>query len=200
MRYVNDYSPEFIPNNTTQTTSVSEGVSIGTLIRTVSASDKDKGSQGVVFYSIHSGNVGDAFSIDKHSGNITTKKALDREVTETYTLIVRASDEAVTEKIRYAEMKVVVLVTDLNDNAPAFEINPLRANVSETATTGHVVVRVKASDPDAGSNGDIMFSITKGNSDGYFSINVHSGDIIVKKVLDMESQPQPMLRYTLGKK
>jgi hypothetical protein len=166
---------------------------------TVSASDKDKGSQGNVSYSIHSGNVGEAFVIDKRSGTITTWKRFDRETTALYTLVVRASDEAVMEKVRFAEAKVVVMVTDLNDNAPVFSRNPLTANVSETALTGHVIVRVKADDPDAGSNGDIRFSITTGNNDANFGIDKTSGDITVVKLLDMESQQRPKLRYTLGK-
>lgn len=117
-----------------------------------------------------------------------------------YTLIVRASDKAVPEKVRYTEAKVIVMVTDINDNAPAFVTRPVVVDVNETVLVGQVIIRVKAIDLDEGTNGKVKYSIISGNADRFFTIDENTGDIVLEKTLDLESKKQPPLHFTLGKK
>lgn len=196
---MNDYSPQFIPNNATRTVVVSESSPIGTSIVAFSAVDRDQGSQGHVQYSIASGNIGNALQIDNTSGIVTTRTKLDRETTSTYSLTIRASDKAVPGKVRFSEVKVVVMVIDVNDNAPVFVTKPLEVDVNETTLVGHVIVRVTANDSDEGTNGQVQYSIINGNTKGFFTINKNTGDVTLEKTLDLETQPRPPQRFTVGK-
>lgn len=130
---------------------------------------------------------------------MTTAKKLDRETTASYHLVVKAFDGAVQEKIRFTLGQVLVKIDDMNDNAPQFTKKKLTSSVNETADLDDVVLRVWALDRDAGMNSDLSFSITSGNTDGYFDIIPSTGDIVVKKSLDLEGQSPPSLNYSLGK-
>lgn len=130
---------------------------------------------------------------------MTTAKKLDRETTASYHLVVKAFDGAVQEKIRFTLGHVLVKIDDMNDNAPQFTKKKLTSSVNETADLDDVVLRVWALDRDTGMNSDLSFSITSGNTDGYFDIIPSTGDIVVKKSLDLEGQSPPSLNYSLGK-
>ena len=58
----------------------------------VTATDEDDGDNGRVRYEIDSGNLEGAFWIDNHTGEILVDGPIDREITNSYTLIIRATD------------------------------------------------------------------------------------------------------------
>ena len=93
----------------------------------------------------------------------------------------------------------MVYVLDLNDNAPQFTKDGFTSFVKETADINDVILRVGALDSDAGENAVLRFSITFGNSHGYFGINTATGDIFVNRSLDLEGSAPPLLNYSLGK-
>ena len=137
--------------------------------------------------------------MNRTSGAITTAKKLDRETTASYHLVVKAFDGAVPEKVRFTLGRILVKIDDVNDNAPQFTKEEFTSSVNETADLDHVVLRVWALDRDAGMNSELRFSITSGNTDGYFDIIPSTGDIVVKKSLDLEGRSPPSLSYSLGK-
>lgn len=103
----NDHSPVFEMNE--YEASVREGVSVGTTLITLKATDQDVGQNAKVEYTIESINGGGtstdeednrAFKIDAKSGVIATRTVLDRETTEVYTLVVEASDLATPQNAR----------------------------------------------------------------------------------------------------
>ena len=199
MHYVNDYSPQFHPRSGNYNKTISEGVLIGTFVVDVNATDKDNGTQGHVYYSLPSGNIGNSFKIDNISGRITTRTKLDRETTAIYNLCVRASDGAVPDKVRFSDGIVIINVLDVNDNSPDFIQNPFVSQVSEIAVIDDVIVRAKAVDADTGSNAKLRYSLTSGNVDGYFQIRSNTGDIVVRKSLDLESVRPPPIKHVLGR-
>lgn len=103
----NDHSPTF--EMTEYEATVREGVSVGTTVLTLKATDQDVGKNAEVEYSIQSINGGGtstdeednhAFKIDAKSGVIATRTALDRETTEVYTIMVQATDLATPQNAR----------------------------------------------------------------------------------------------------
>jgi len=89
---------------------------------------------------------------------------IDYERTSMYHLIVVASDRGPDS--RAAETTVIVLVDDLNDNAPTVVVNTLNAVlgsltavVMEDAPIGTFVAHVTASDVDSGPNGRVECTI-----------------------------------------
>ena len=198
VHYVNDFSPVFVASSGNYTVSISEAVSIGSFVITISATDEDKGSQGDVFYALGDGNVGKSFHINRTSGDIVTAAKLDRETNEKFTITVRAYDGAVPEKVRFTEGLVLVNILDVNDNAPRFTHNPFTSTVNETAGRDEAISRVEAVDHDSGTNAELRFSITSGNDDGYFDIRPTTGEIVVKRSLDLEDYSPPPLSNSLG--
>ncbi len=115
----NHHTPEFSQNQVTVT--VSEGLTVGTAIRTLSARDKDKDKQmnGLVMYNISSGNDDGLFSIHSQTGVLSIAKPLDYETKQKHELRVSATDGGWIAKTSY--VTVNVLVTDVNDNPPVFD-------------------------------------------------------------------------------
>lgn len=96
------------------TISLLSGTDVGTVLTAVTANDVD--TNPTLTYSFTEGNDdSSAFSIDRFSGKIILTKRLDFETKKEYKLGVTASDTAHT-----AQTSVIIRVTDVNDNAPAF--------------------------------------------------------------------------------
>ncbi|NXH90108.1 PCDGE protein, partial [Edolisoma coerulescens] len=55
---------------------------------------------------------------------------------------------------------VRVNVTDANDNPPVFSKRVYEARVAENPPVGSLVLRVRATDADAGSNGRVSYSFS----------------------------------------
>ena len=176
---------------------LSEDALIGVFVTTVTATDRDSGSQGDVYYSIVAGNTGNKFEVDSVSGNITTLGELDRETIAVFTLTVRASDGAVPEKVRYADGTVEVIISDINDNAPSFNTPSIAATFSETASVGDVVFTLQATDPDEGLNSELRYSILSGNEAELFVVDSVTGDVKVNKSCDLEQESMPVLTHSL---
>jgi hypothetical protein len=72
---------------------VNEDIAVGTSVAAVTATDDDRGNDGVVTFTFNGGNDGNAFVIGSSSGEIQTLSALDYDTVPTsYTLIVLATD------------------------------------------------------------------------------------------------------------
>ena len=171
------------PVVTAQTTAftVAEDANNGTTVGTVAATDPENDP---LTFSITSGNLSDAFTINARSGAITVAGTLDRETTSTYTLTVRASDASLSGTADFT-----VNVTDVNE-APTVTAQSSAFTVAENANNGTAVGTVAATDPE---NDRLTFSITNGNTGNAFAVNASSGAITVAGTLDHETTPT----YTL---
>ncbi|XP_069651909.1 cadherin-23 isoform X2 [Haliaeetus albicilla] len=93
--------------------------------------------------------------------------------------------------------QVTITVLDENDNSPQFDItSDSSVSVAEDSTVGKQVAVVLARDPDAGSNGQVTFSLTSGNIGRAFEIRTTNntyGEVFVARPLDREL----LDRYTL---
>ena len=178
----NDNNPIFLSG--VYRSSIKEHLPAGAIVVTVSAVDKDDGSNAELDYSIVDGNDGNAFQINITSGVITTQTVLNHNSRAKYSLNVTATDNG--SPARYSSCVVIVTVTGANNNAPKFFHSFYSFDVVEGTAVGTVIGTVTASDSDTGPNAIISYSISGSHQD-VFSVDPMSGNLKVLKLLDREA-------------
>eukprot|EP00062_Callorhinchus_milii_P015212 gi/632965391/ref/XP_007898867.1/ PREDICTED: protocadherin Fat 4-like [Callorhinchus milii] len=158
------------------------------MIYQVSGRDEDLGSNSQLSYTINYGNEDGMFSLSE-DGLLSMIHSLDREFRAEYRLVVTAADAGIPPLTGTGIITIVV--DDLNDNNPLFDLNVDPVTVGEDVPIGTNVVTINAVDPDTGENGQISYSMEGGGSS--FSINMINGEIITASALDRETQAN----YTL---
>ncbi|KAG8225976.1 hypothetical protein J437_LFUL006205, partial [Ladona fulva] len=179
---VNDHAPDF--HSSCRPLSVPENSDLA-VIHTVVATDLDEGRNGEVTYSITGGNVGNKFSIDLHTGELSARP-LDREAASRYTLTVTAQDGGGAAALS-AACTLIVSVEDQNDNDPRFSLPRYAATVPENAPIDTTVLAVEAVDADTGVNSRLVYSLAN-ESTWLFRIDNRSGVITTAGLLDREKQ------------
>ncbi|XP_029288257.1 LOW QUALITY PROTEIN: protocadherin-23 [Cottoperca gobio] len=185
----NDNPPEFMQSSFQ--ISLPENLSPG-VVHTAQASDPDHGENGTIHYSILGEDYRGRFTINSHTGAVSTTRVLDREERQNYTLTIQAHDYGPTQLSSTTQLQLVLL--DQNDNIPSFTRKSYHASISEGLPLGAEILRVSAFDPDEGSNGDLTYSLTEDNSQGTFSVDAFTGVIRTTRSLDRESRAQYTLR------
>ncbi|NXX54172.1 CDHR2 protein, partial [Scopus umbretta] len=95
------------------------------------------------------------FSVDAHSGNVTLRNSLDRELLAKLTIIVEVSD-GMNEVV---SRKLTIIVEDCNDNSPVFQHLPYEASIPENTKLNSCIYTVFASDSDTGNASKVSYSI-----------------------------------------
>ena len=89
---------------------------------------------------------------------------------------------------RMSTNKTLILnVVDVNDNAPLFDKDVYLASLPENSPWGSFVVRISASDPDSGQNGEIAYMIEESESARRFHVDPDTGVITTLAELDRET-------------
>ncbi|XP_058484035.1 protocadherin Fat 3 [Solea solea] len=88
-------------------------------------------------------------------------------------------------------------IFSVNKQAPQFEALPTSILVREDLAVGASVFQVRARDGDTGFNGRLLFSISDGNKENYFNINMETGLITVLRPLDREQLDRYFLNITI---
>lgn len=186
---INDNSPRFPrPDYQLQ---VSESVAPGARFHIESAQDPDVGANSVQTYEL---SPSEHFELDlkplqENSKvlELVLRKGLDREQAALHHLVLTAVDGGIPARSGTAQISVRVL--DTNDNSPAFDQSTYRVQLREDAPPGTLVVKLNASDPDEGSNGELRYSLSSYTSDRerqLFSIDAITGEVRVSGTLDYE--------------
>ncbi|EGD75586.1 NOTCH2 protein [Salpingoeca rosetta] len=184
--------------------SVAEDTAVLTSLASVYATPRHRWGENITYFiedvGMGGGAAGDVanttvagpFAIDTLTGVISLVGLLDREQVDAYTLLVTAVDSAPDHKTN--STTVTVVVTDVNDNSPTFApATPTAVSVLESASVGTQVAQLVASDPDAGANGNVRFTLDAGNALGSFQLDSSSGVLSVAGTLDGDQQTS----YTL---
>ncbi|XP_060100312.1 neural-cadherin-like [Heteronotia binoei] len=203
---VNDNSPLFL--------CISEGCFMGQVpedspadssvleMSAVDLDDPKAGKNAVITYSIirniqNEINL-DLFSINPVTGTIyTVLGSLDREKESKYLVVVEAKDGGGLTGTGTA----TILVTDINDHAPAFTQTIYTAFVSEDASLNAEVIELSAVDSDEGENSMLTFSIVGGDEDHRFFIESDKVDksaiIRLRKRVDFEKPHERVFNLTV---
>ncbi|XP_057884622.1 protocadherin-15 isoform X1 [Melospiza georgiana] len=132
---------------------VSEAMRIGAVLLNLQAFDREGDP---IKYLIQNGDPQQVFNLSQSSGLLALGKPLDRESTDRYILIVTASDGRPDGT---STATVNIVVTDVNDNGPVFDMFlPRNLSVQEEEANAFVG-QVRATDADAGVNGQVHYSL-----------------------------------------
>uniref|UniRef100_A0A8C3AA70 FAT atypical cadherin 3a n=1 Tax=Cyclopterus lumpus TaxID=8103 RepID=A0A8C3AA70_CYCLU len=164
---------------------ITEKAVMGTSVTTVNAV-----SQSTLTYDIKQGNTDHVFQLNQYSGVISTQKPLDYETTESYTLIVQATNMAGMA----ANATLLIQVVDENDNPPVFHQLHYHGSISEAAPINSVVLNsddsplvIKATDTDQNQNALLVYQIVEATAKIFFTVDSGTGSIRTIANLDHET-------------
>ena len=184
---INDNAPQF--DTTLYNFSVAEHSSTGTLIGIISATDDDISVNGLVTYSIISGDPNGNFMISSIGEIQTSSQTLDRENISQYTLTVRAEDGG--NPSLTALTTVLISILDINDNPPVFTQSTFSTTLLESSPPGTVLsgIAILAEDrQDIDANAEIIYLIHPDNAT-LFSIHRITGLLTTLVSFDYETDP-----------
>ncbi|XP_032255873.1 protocadherin gamma-A6-like, partial [Phoca vitulina] len=117
---------------------------------------------------------------------LVLERALDREGEAIYHLVLTAMDGG--DPIRSGTAQILVIVLDVNDNAPVFTQPVYRVNVPENLPVGTPVLSVNATDQDEGVHAEVTYSFLRVTEkiSKIFCLNVSTGEISTSANLDYE--------------
>ncbi|XP_064636324.1 cadherin-related tumor suppressor-like [Lineus longissimus] len=181
---VNDNAPTF--SKPSYSFDIPENTPKGTTVSAVTASDDDAAENGEITFSYATSYGQEVFALDSKTGIITVNGFLNYEQTPHYILKVKATDGG--NPALSSTVTVYMNVIDRNDNSPIFDPVTSKVEILENVTTGKSIVTVRATDVDAGKNGELQYSIESGDNKAQFRINSKNGTIFTTKPLDREEQ------------
>ncbi|KAL8581997.1 hypothetical protein ACOMHN_027978 [Nucella lapillus] len=170
---------------------VAEDAKFGTTVGKVSATDADIGLNAALTYSVvlfWTGNVSH-FTLEGATGVLKTAAMLDRESIASYTALLRVADGGNPQL--HADVNVSFVITDVNDNRPAFSQPNHTNSTTENRPVGTTVIALTVTDADTGVNDDVTLSIDTStdagkHADTFFQVSSATGAVTVKKVIDRE--------------
>ena len=168
---------------------VSEGLPIGRAFSVIRGFSLYSNNTAPLRYSIVGGNNDRLFTIGSSNGVLRISGSLDREVTLMYVLTVRYVDELTT-----LDATVNVEVTDENDNSPSFDMSLYNVSIPENLPPQGFVLDVRASDPDAGENGSVSYTLDDSVRETFY-LNSSTGTLTTLTRLDYERRSQ--YRFTV---
>ncbi|XP_069575912.1 protocadherin beta-15-like [Brachyistius frenatus] len=154
----NDNAPVF--TEAVYSARLPENSPLKTPVITVSASDADEGVNGEVTYEFSrlSDKSQKLFSLDQKTGEIIVTGDVDYEEGSKYEVIVEAKDGYGLS----SEAKVIIDITDVNDNAPVIYVKSLSNSIPENVSPGTEVGIINVQDRDSENNRQVRCSIQQG--------------------------------------
>lgn len=144
------------------------------------------GANGDLKLKVVGGDEEEMFFINP-TGSLCLNTELDREIQPLYNLTVTANDCVQPESLQFTSTAlVIVVVEDVNDNAPCF-VSANTVSVPEDTAVHSVIMTVHAKDEDAGYNGEVLYYLNNTSGD-VFSIDNRSGIIYLEEALDREQE------------
>ncbi|XP_021572411.1 protocadherin gamma-B2-like [Carlito syrichta] len=165
-----------------------EDVPPGFSVLRVTATDQDEGVNAEIAYSFYhvDEQVEHFFSLDKRTGDITTKDDLDFETANSYTLNIEAKDPGDLA----AHCSVQVEILDENDCAPEVIVTSVFTPLPEDSPPGTVIALIKTRDRDSGENGEVHCRVLENTKFMLRSSSKNYYKLVTDSVLDREEIPE----------
>ncbi|XP_043937753.1 cadherin-5 [Protopterus annectens] len=146
-------------------------------------------SQSVI-YKITGEGADTLFQVNETAGDIYVIKTLNREEKSQYNLTAKVLDKKTGKELDKSSA-FVILVSDVNDNAPVFSQTVYQATIPENSPKGKSVIQVSAKDaddPTVWTHAKIEYHLYNGSE--YFQIHPETGRIDTKPyTFDREKTP-----------
>ncbi|XP_026582190.1 protocadherin alpha-10-like, partial [Pseudonaja textilis] len=182
---MNDNIPEIFVNSLS--VPLPEDSTPGTVVAIISAADKDSGINGQVTCVLQPSEL--PFKIEsafKNYYSLIVGALLDREQVAEYRMVVTVEDQGVPPLS--SSLTLLVPISDINDNAPAFPQPSYTVFVKENNPPGAHIFTISASDPDIAENALITYWIDENlwPLSSYISVHSESGKLYALQSLDYE--------------
>ena len=194
----NDNSPIFTMDS--YIVPVSESVRMGVVVYEVEATDRDKGKNGEVAYSvINSEMMQDSgenevdeipfLEIDPSSGELRLVTSFNFERDQTVNVTVVAKDMGIPRRTGTAA--VVFVIENVDESPPAFP-DLCNVGIPEDTSLNEIIIQCAAVDSDNTAPSDdvvlVTYGILTGNDENKFEININTSEIILVGTLDREAE------------
>uniref|UniRef100_A0A8C6VNH0 Cadherin domain-containing protein n=1 Tax=Naja naja TaxID=35670 RepID=A0A8C6VNH0_NAJNA len=166
-----------------------EDSQIGTVIALINVHDWDTGNNGKIVCYLEDDLPFKILPSADNYYTLLTDKPLDREKASQYNITITAIDKG-TPPLS-ANKTIVLQISDINDNAPAFEKASYSIYVPENNPSGASIFQIQAFDPDLDQNSHITYSILTSNIEelpisSYISIHSETGIAHAQRSFDYE--------------
>lgn len=157
------------------------------LVMTVKATDDDPGLDGKVTYHLQVNDKivqeTEEFVIEAASGELRTRKRLNRKEMSRYQLVLYVTDQGQPNAFNALTFLTILLV-DMNENRPEFPdaSNPYKFSVQENGESHQRIGKIQAMIEER--DDPIYYYIMLGNDENAFTVDKTTGDIYTGKGLD----------------
>ncbi|XP_054424292.1 protocadherin beta-4 [Pteronotus mesoamericanus] len=184
---VNDNAPELTISSLTSSIPENAPETVVSIFR---IRDRDSGDNGKMVCSIPDTLPFILKPTFKNFYTLVTESPLDRETTAEYNITITVTDMG-TPRLK-TQHNITVLVSDVNDNAPAFTQTAYTLFVRENNSPALHIGSVSASDRDAGANAQVAYSLLPPRDPSLplaslVSINADNGQLFALRALDYEA-------------
>ncbi|XP_065411847.1 protocadherin beta-1-like isoform X3 [Chrysemys picta bellii] len=188
---VNDNPPEV--KVTSLTSPIPEDSSPVTVVALFSVRDRDSGNNGKTVCSTEDDLPFSLKTTFKNSYSLVTEYVLDREKVSEYNITITARDLG-TPSLS-TEERIVVKISDINDNSPEFSQTSYTMYVRENNGPAVLIGKVNAFDSDSEQNAKVTYSLLPSEVGGfsllsYISINSENGNVYALRSMDYEQRKE----------
>ncbi|XP_030375877.1 cadherin-23 [Scaptodrosophila lebanonensis] len=152
---------------------------VGSLIYTLKGYDPDNDPLTFGKRNTHDSDVIRIENVEGNSAQVFLAKELDREIQDEYAIVLTLTDSHYGDN-NYVTQSLLLLVEDINDNAPIFLPFQNAIEIPENTAPG-VITTLEATDADEGAYGQVVYYLQELEGDNdIFSISTYQGKGILR--------------------
>ena len=157
------------------------------------AEDQDTRLKSQLQYRISAGNDLQFFNIDRDTGQIFLVKHVDREALDNDKFVLEVVAWQTDNELKSARAAVEILILDINDNKPEFDVEKYNMTVIENLPAGFRIMQFTAKDKDLPENAGFSYQLE--DPSGVFILRA-DGSLVLHKpeFFDREKSDKMVVR------